>query len=427
MTTGRRSDRDIDSVLEGWMHDVAPDAVPVAVLEESFARTMTAPQVRVYPWRRFGAGSRRPRRLTLLSLAVTAALLVGALCLGVFGGGSGFGPGPIATPSPTAVAPSPTPVKPSPSVAVAPIGPPPVAVTPTATIAVNGILGLATDGTAVWVLTQTGLVQRIDPATNRAGTGTQTGAKTDLYNDISADKNGVWVTDWDAASLYRLDPATSKVVAVIPVGLAPKGVVATGSAVWVADTHDGKVLRVDPATNKVVASVVVGPAGTSGPNWLASGLGSIWVDIPNNQTDVRIDAITNAIQATIAIPRPATPCGGFAITLIVVWNTTCDGPQTLTRIDPATNVVAATVSLGGLGYSPAVINGASWASIDPGPDTPGTLGRISPATNAIDLQLAPGGGFVGGSNMVVAAGSVWVIDNGNHRVLRLPLAAFTPG
>ena len=81
-------------------------------------------------------------------------------------------------------------------------------------------------------------------------------------------------------------------IATIPVGLAPKGVLATGSAVWVADTHDGKVFRIDPATNKIVATITVGPTGNSGPNWLGSGFGSIWVSVPNAASIVRIDPIT---------------------------------------------------------------------------------------------------------------------------------------
>jgi streptogramin lyase len=419
--TGRRSDRDLHVAIDSWMHEAAPRSAPVSVLEEAFARTMVARQARVYPWERLVRRSSHPRGLTLLTVAATAILLIAVLGLGVLGGGSGVGPGPRATGTPT-----PTPV-PSESPSPSPPAVIPIPIVPTANIVVSRPLGIATDGTAVWILTETGLVQRIDPATNLLGPGTQTGATTDLYNDISADRNGVWVTDWGSASLYHLDPATARVVAVIDASPAPKGVIATGSAVWVAATHDGKVLRIDPATNEVVATVVVGPPGTSGPNWLAIGLGSVWVDIPNNQTVVRIDPITNAIQATIDIPRQVPPCGGFAITPTVVWNTTCDGPQAMTRIDPATNVVVTTVSLAGQGYSPAVINGASWVSIDPGPDVPGTLGRISPATNAIDLRLSPGGGFVGGSDMVVAAGSVWVIDNGNGRILRLPLSEFTPG
>jgi streptogramin lyase len=186
------------------------------------------------------------------------------------------------------------------------------------------------------------------------------------------------------------------------------------------------VLRVDPATKKVVATITVGPKGNSGPNWLASGLGSIWVDVPNNHTVVRIDAITNAIQATIPIPSIATPCGGFAVTPTAVWNTSCDGGQAMTRIDPVTNSVVTAVKLDEQGYNPAVIDGVPWVSIFTGEGKPGRLGRISSATNAVDLELAPGASFGGGGDMVVASGSVWVIDAGNDSVLRLPLTGFPP-
>ena len=419
--TRERSDRDLGAVLDGWMNEVAPTAVPVPVLEEAFARTMSSRQVRAYPWQRLAGRGGRSRGRTAFVLVATAALLVALLAFGSFGGGFGIVPMPSPTPSPT---PSAT-LRPSasPSSSPSPSGLQPVPIAPTASVTVTEAQGLASDGTAVWVLSGTGLVQRIDPATNVAGPGIQLGSKTDLYNNIAAAANGVWATDWDKATVYRIDPATSKVVAVIPAGLAPKGVLATATAVWVADTHDGKVLRIDPATNKVVATIVVGPAGSSGPNWLASGLGSIWVDIPNAFAVVRIDAITNAIQATIPIPA-AIPCGGFAVTAVAVWNTTCDGPQAMTRIDPATNTVVTTVALTGFGNTPIAINGVPWLSIA---TNPGTLGRVSAATNTVDLNLAPSATFGGGGDMVVAAGSLWVIDGGNDRVLRLPLTGFPPG
>jgi YVTN family beta-propeller protein len=422
--TRDRSDLDFGGILGAWMNDAAPSSIPVVVLEEAFARTMAAPQARVYPWQRLARRSSHPRRLTLLSIAATAALLVGVLGLGVFGGGSGIGPGPSPSPSPTAIpsrTPSPTAIaSPSPS----PF--PAIQIVPTASVAVVTPQALATDGTAVWVLSQTGSVARIDPATNTLGTSVQTGATDDFYQGISVGANGVWVTEWNNAKLYRVGPTSLKVVAAIPVGLAPKGVLATEAAVWVADTHDGKVYRIDPKTNKIVATITVGPTGTSGPNWLASGLGSIWVDIPNNQTVVRIDAVTNAIQATIPIPDIVTPCGGFAVTTAAVWNLTCDGSQGMTRIDPTTNTVVTAVKLDEQGYNPAVIGGVPWVSIFTGDSNPGRLGRISAATNAIDLELAPGPTFGGGGDLVQAAGSVWVIDGGNDRVLRLPLAGFSP-
>jgi YVTN family beta-propeller protein len=285
---------------------------------------------------------------------------------------------------------------------------------------------LSTDGKVVWVMSENGSVARLDPATNTLGTGVQTGATDDFYQGMSVGANGVWVTEWNNAKLYRVDPTSLKLVATIPAGLAPKGVLATDAAVWVADTHDGKVYRIDPKTNKIVATITVGPTGTSGPNWLGSGLGSIWVDIPNNQTVVRIDAVTNAIQATIQIPDVVTPCGGFAVTPTAVWNTSCDGPQGMTRIDPVTNAVVTAIKLDQQGYNPSVIDGVPWVSIYTGDGNAGRLGRISSATNAVDLELAPGPTFGGGGDLVVAAGSAWVIDGGNDRVLRLPLSGFPP-
>ena len=423
--TRERSGRDLDAAIEAWMSDVAPPAVPVRVLEEAFARTTATHQARVYPWEGIARRSDQPRRLTSLALVATAALIVVALTFGVFGGGSKVGPGPSPTPTPTpAAAPSGSPPGlASPSAAA----PGRVPIVPTASVPLVGLQSLATDGKVVWALTATGQVVRIDPATNTAGPGIQLGATTDLYNGIAVDKNGVWATDWDTFTLYRVDPTTGKVVAKILAGKAPKGVLATGSAVWVADTHDGAVLRVDPATNKVVATIPVGRTGNSGPNWLGSGLGSIWVGIPNALSAVRIDPLTNAIQATIKIPLKVTPCGGFAITDAFVWMTSCDGSPIMARIDPTTNTVVATLEPGGLASTPAVIDGAPWVSIDTSPSVPGFLARVASTTNSVDRELSPGADFGGGGDIVVAAGSVWVVDGGHDRILRLPLSGFAPG
>ncbi len=98
----------------------------------------------------------------------------------------------------------------------------------------------------------------------------------------------------------------------------------------------------------------------------------------------------------------------------------------MTRIDPATNAVVTAVTLDEQGYNPAVIDGAPWVSIYTRRWQSRTSRPDLRATNAVDLELAPGPTFGGGGDMVVAAGSVWVIDGGNDRVLRLPLAGFPP-
>ena len=98
---------------------------------------------------------------------------------------------------------------------------------------------------------------------------------------------------------------------------------------------------------------------------------------------------------------------------------------TMARIDPATNVVAGVIRPAGPASAPVVIDGAAWVSLDTRPAAPRYLARLSSEQDAVDLALAPGPDFGGGGDLVVAAGSAWVIDGGNDRVLRLPLAAFT--
>ena len=419
----QRSDRDIDNALAAWMHDVAPDAAPVLVLEEAFARTMSSPQVRVYPWERLAGRGGRTGTPTRLALAVAAALLVALVAFGSLGGGFGIAPvpRPSASPSPTAT-PFFSPFPPTPSPSPFPATP----ITPTASVAVTTPQSLATDGKALWMLTSTGAVQRIDTAKNTVGPRIQTGGTTDLYNGISVDANGVWVTDWDSKMLYRVDPTTSKVTA-IPAGLAPKGVLATGSSVWVADTHDGKVFRIDPTTNKIVATVTVGPKGNSGPNWLGSGFDSIWASVPNSASIVRIDPITDTVQATIKVPVEVTPCGSFAFTATDVWTQSCGGQPTMARIDPATNLVAGVIRPAGPASGPVVINGAAWVSLDMRPAIGAYVARLSPEQDAVDFALSPGPDFGGGGDVVVAAGSAWMFDGGHDRILRVPLAGFSPG
>jgi streptogramin lyase len=72
------------------------------------------------------------------------------------------------------------------------------------------------------------------------------------------------------------------------------------------------------------------------------------------------------------------------------------------------------------------MDGIPWVSVDTGDATSGFLVRIDPATNAIDRVLVPGTTFGGGGDIVVAFGSVWVVDGYNNSVIRLPQSAFAP-
>lgn len=419
---GNRTPRDLGPLLGSWMASAAPDRAPEQLLEEAFARTMTARQLPVYPWhsvrsrRGRGSAARGSRGLALALAAVAIAVVVGAGLVLRLGGEEVGAPSvsPEATPSGASASPSASAGPPS----GPPTLPPAAPVTPQAVIPVTQPVAIASDGTTVWLFTATGTVERIDPTTNTVAASVQVPSATNALQAMAGNASGLWITDWDANLLIRLDPQTLKTIARIPVGPQPKGILLAGNSVWIANTDGGTVDRVDPATNRIAATVTVGPPGTSGPNWFAQGFSSIWVDVPDNGTVARIDPATASLQASIPAIGASDPCGGLAVTSDAIWVAGCDTP-TLARIDPATNKLVATVDVGGYNHAFAVIGDRPWISPEGGP-----IVRIDPATNKVDRVITPGAGFHGGGDITVADGSVWIIDLSANRVLRLPLAPF---
>ena len=127
-----------------------------------------------------------------------------------------------------------------------------------------------------------------------------------------------------------------------------------------ANHHGGTVSRIDPATNKVVATIPVGNAGPSGPHQVGLGLGSVWVGVPNTSSVYRIDPSTNKVQAKIDIPAVASPCSGFAFGEKAVWMSSCLDADDPRPNRPVANKVVATIQLRGYGDDPIVVNGVPW-------------------------------------------------------------------
>lgn len=298
------------------------------------------------------------------------------------------------------------------------------AVTPDAAVVVEKPGWLAFDGTALWVYSSSGRISRIDPKSNTIGASLMVDP-TWQDGGFGGNAAGLWVTDFQANVVYRVGSVPLAIVATLTTGKGPFGVGPVDGAVWIGNHHGGSVSRIDPSTGAVVATVPIGNDGPSGPQGLAVGLGSVWVGVPNVRAVFRIDAASNAVIARIASPAGTLPCGGVAIGATAVWMTSCSELATMLRIDPATNTVAGTVDLRGYGDDPILIDGYPWLVVESPTKGPGRLVRVDPATNRIDRIISLGQAFASG-NLVLAAGSVWVTDRDNDRVLRLPLAAFMP-
>jgi streptogramin lyase len=303
-------------------------------------------------------------------------------------------------------------------------------ITPEALIAVTEPAAFAVDGAIMWVLSSHGEISRIDPAKNTSSAPTMV-APGWTWGGFGANAAGLWLGDFDANLVYRIDPVSLAVVAKIPVAHNPDGAGVTADAVWIAQHRGGSVTRINPSTNKAV-TIVIGHQGPSGPHDIGFGAGSVWVSAGDTVNDgglggavVRIEPTTNKVQATIKIPVNASACGGFAVSDQAVWMDSCANTTFIVRIDPSTNQVVATVDLGGLGGPPILMDGVPWVLVrktDSGSD-PARLVRINPATNLVDRVFSLGDTFRS-ERLLLAFGSLWTTDWLHDQVLRLPLAAF---
>jgi YVTN family beta-propeller protein len=196
-------------------------------------------------------------------------------------------------------------------------------------------LDLAATPGAVWVTHSGGggdSVARIDPETNRlVGRPVTTGASP---QSLAVGGGSLWVANHDAATVTRIDQASGKVLAAIPVPSEPHQVAYGAGAAWVGNWHDNSISRIDPATNRVVGSPI--PIGSHHAGNLVVGAGSVWVT-----SDYRVD--------------------GAAEDVVVV------------RIDPPTNRAVETIPVGGHPIDVAAAGGAIWVSVA----NPGRLLRIA--------------------------------------------------
>jgi YVTN family beta-propeller protein len=190
-------------------------------------------------------------------------------------------------------------------------------------------LDLAATRGAVWVPNSGGggdSVARIDPQTNRlAGGPVTTGASP---QSLAIGGGSLWVANHDAGTVTRIDQASGKVLADIPVPSAPHRVAYGAGAAWVGLWHDNSVSRIDPTTNRVVGSPI--PIGFHHAGNLVVGAGGVWVT-----SDYRVDAAAEDVV--------------------------------IVRIDPQTNRAVETIAVGGHPIDVAATEGAIWVSVaDPG-------------------------------------------------------------
>jgi sugar lactone lactonase YvrE len=161
-----------------------------------------------------------------------------------------------------------------------------------------------------------------------------------------------WLTDTDSQTLLRMDPATRRVIARIPLNgtmsLAPGR-----DALWVglSKSNEFRLLRIDPRTNRIVARQRM-PGVIGGIPFMVDG--NLWV--LTAEAAVRIDQKSGRPVATVRTARDGYVTRSFAAANGDLWVHTSDGR--LLRLDGATGKRKATLRMpDGTGISNLGTNG----------------------------------------------------------------------
>lgn len=128
-----------------------------------------------------------------------------------------------------------------------------------------------------------GIVYGLDPrrgaveirARVRAGEG---------LGDIAVSAGSVWVSDWAAHAVLRLDPSTGEVIGRILAGDQPEKLAGLAGDIWVSDAGAGELLRIDASANRVVETLPVGVK----PAAVAADPESVWLLDQNRAVQVAV-------------------------------------------------------------------------------------------------------------------------------------------
>jgi hypothetical protein len=167
---------------------------------------------------------------------------------------------------------------------------------------------VAADGTSVWVGSRGSRnrnpvqqVLKVDKASMRV---TAEIPVSRGVIDVAVGDDAVWVTNTRGSSVTRIAKRTAQQQE-IRVGSQPKGVAVGGGGVWVANSGDGTVSRVDEGDGFRVATRAVGSA----PQLITFGDGGAWVTLRDDSEVVRLD--TRA-RVTARVPVETNP---FALSI----------------------------------------------------------------------------------------------------------------
>ena len=258
-----------------------------------------------------------------------------------------------------------------------------------------GVVDVVAGYESLWVA-GFGAVTRLNPENHEIVATIETPG-TDDFTRLAVGYGSVWVTANDGM-VYRIDPATNRVIAAIDVGDDAFGVAVGGGSVWITEPGEvGELIRVDAVTNEVVGDPIeVGP----GPFPVVFDAGYAWVSNTSPPSLVRVDSVTGGVETIGSGGRLLVAEGSL-------WAATGDE---VIRIDPESGQALAHIPIpraGVLAAGDEAIWVLAWADDTGSPSA--ALWMINPATNHV-VGEAVGVDSPQPIAIAVTDGAVWVAD-----------------
>ena len=287
------------------------------------------------------------------------------------------------------------------------------------------------------------------PSTIEIPIGSATGVK-----GLDVTDDAVWMSSQFDEKLFKIDPATSEVVAVYTIPPHVEGIRAVGDGVWLSRYAPNEVVRLDLATGElgdplgfdtqpslgldgdrllVIAQrnfqgVVLELDPTTGDelqSWNFAGEsgfssvdeGVLWFSNLGTTTVTALELDGGEVRTVDVGGSPR----GVAITDDAVWVAVHDedvaGAGRVVRIDPATFTVVAEVATGRWANGVAVVGDRVWVTNS----EDGTISIVDPYANNSVVVTTPIGDWPGA--IEAGHGSVWVAPHRRTSLVRIDAEA----
>jgi len=264
----------------------------------------------------------------------------------------------------------------------------------------------------VWVVNSDSKITKID-TTNGSTVGSYPVSESPCYGLAVDGHNNLWVANYWANSVSKINGATGTAIGTYPTGNAPWGVAVDGSGnIWVTNTGGSSVTKLSGATGATIGTYGVG----INPEGIAIDRdGNVWVANTGSNNVMKLNGTTGATIFTHAVG--SRPMGIAVDSSGNAWVGNWDN-YSVTKINGSTNATIGTYSVHGNPYGIAIDqSGNVWVTNH----YDNSVSKLNGSTGAvlgtyIVGTFANGDGWPNGIS-IDQNGNAWVVNTNNIKEL----------